>query len=138
MGEGEKGVSGVPGPPVVLVVPADVRFNMRPLVLMGVMMLEEPDVSEDLDWELESAGGGLLAALGARSLLENRPIFAAVVLRTWMVSVVGGFRRDRPVSAVCRWPCRDSTAGPGTALVTQWGRGRLARRALRLDGGGWI
>ena len=41
-----------------------------------------------------------------------------------MVSLVGSFGRDRPVSAVCKWPCRDSTAGPGTALVTQWGRGQ--------------
>ena len=75
MGPGEKGVRGVPGPPpAVLVVPAEVRFMMRLLVLMGVMMLDEPDVSDDLDWELDSVGAGLLAALGALSLLENRPM----------------------------------------------------------------
>ncbi len=85
IGLGEKGVSGVPGPPVVLVVPADVRFRTRPLVLIGVMMLEEPEVREDFDCELESVGGGL-ATFGARSLLENRPMAAAVYVG---VSVVG-------------------------------------------------
>lgn len=79
IGPGEKGVSGVPGPPPVLVVPADVRFMMRALVLMGVMMLEEPDVREDFDCELESVGCGLAAAFGARSLLENKPMSAVVV-----------------------------------------------------------
>ena len=74
MGPGEKGVSGVPGPPVVLVVPAEVRFMMRELVLMGAMMLEEPDVSDDFDCELESVGCGFSAAFGALSLLENRPM----------------------------------------------------------------
>jgi hypothetical protein len=50
IGPGENGVSGVPGPPPVLVVPAEVRlFMMRALVLMGVIMLEEPEVREDFD-----------------------------------------------------------------------------------------
>ncbi len=119
IGLGEKGVSGVPGPPVVLVVPADVRFRTRPLVLIGVMMLEEPEVSEDFDCELESVGGGL-ATFGARSLLENRPMAAAVCVRGYLggrgtVGAIGQYR------AVCRLPIRDSTAGPGTELVTLWG-----------------
>jgi hypothetical protein len=86
IGPGEKGVSGVPGPPMVLVVPADVRFRMRALVFIGVILLDEPDVRDDFDCELESvgcvgwAGGGLLAALGALSFLENRPMSASVGL----------------------------------------------------------
>lgn len=76
-GPGEKGVSGVPGPPV-LVVPAEVRCMMRvvALVLMGAMMLEEPEASDDLDCEPEREGCGCwsLGALGALSLLENKPM----------------------------------------------------------------
>jgi hypothetical protein len=68
---------------VVLVVPADVRFMMRALVLIGVMMLEDPEVRDDLDCELERVGCGLLAGLGARSLLENKPMAAAAVVRGW-------------------------------------------------------
>jgi hypothetical protein len=99
IGPGEKGVSGVPGPPVVLVVPAEVRFIMRPLVLMGVTMLEEPDVSDDLDWELERVGCGLLfAAFGARSLFENKPMSAAVIrgcgLSGWTQGTIGQLRRS--------------------------------------------
>jgi hypothetical protein len=132
IGPGEKGVSGVPGPPPVLVVPADVRFRMRALVLMGVMMLEEPDVREDFDCELESVGCGLAAAFGARSLLENKPM-SAVVVRGYRLSgrTAGVIGQQR---AICRCPRRDSTAGRGGELVTQWGReaGPLCR-GLRLD-----
>jgi len=39
---GEKGVSGVPGP-AVLVVPAEVRFIMRVLIRPGDLMLEDPE-----------------------------------------------------------------------------------------------
>ena len=126
IGLGEKGVSGVPGPPVVLVVPADVRFKMRPLVLIGVMMLEEPEVREDLDCELESVGGGL-ATFGALSLLENRPMAARESL---------GGRTIGQYRAVCRWPIRDSTAGPGTELVTLWGKHKRLWGARRLGGRG--
>ena len=94
IGPGEKGVSGVPGPPVVLVVPADVRFMMRALVLMGVMMLDDPDVRDDFDCELERVGCGLLAGLGARSLLENRPMAGgACGMYVDGVPVVGQRRR---------------------------------------------
>jgi hypothetical protein len=102
-------VSGVPGPPV-LVVPADVRFIMRAFVLMGVMMLEDPDVRDDFDCELERVGCGLLAAFGARSLLENKPMSAAVVVRGCRPSG-RSVARDRQVTAVCSWPSRDLTAG---------------------------
>jgi hypothetical protein len=119
MGPGEKGVSGVPGPPAVLVVPADVLFMMRELVLMGVMMLEEPDVSDDFDCELESGGCGL-AALGALSLLENRPISETCVRVRRCSGLASGC--DRPVTGglhetVCwdsitrNWTCARDAVG---------------------------
>lgn len=98
---GEKGVSGVPGP-AVLVVPADVRFMMRELVLMGAMMLEDAEVRDVLDCEADkevvwSSGD----AFGALSLLENRPILLSVCERvrpisSRFVSYVGviGLRRS--------------------------------------------
>lgn len=92
LGPGEKGVNGVPGP-VVLVVPAEVRLRMRLLVLMGLMMLEEPDVRDDFDCEDERVGCGFSAAFGALSLLENRPM--SVLLYVDVVSVV----RQRAQSA---------------------------------------
>ncbi len=147
MGPGEKGVRGVPGPPppAVLVVPAEVRFMMRELVLIGVMMLDEPDVSEDLDCELDSVGAGLLAALGARSLLENRPM-ASYVLR---LSVWYGAHRThsesggRAADAGCDRPVSGGgglqAAGSGLeqwaltgALVTQWGCCLILLKGARL------
>lgn len=72
---GEKGVSGVPGP-AVLVVPADERFMMRELVLMGAIMLEDADVRDVLDCEADKeVVWSSWDAFGALSLLENRPIF---------------------------------------------------------------
>lgn len=81
LGIGEKGVGGVPGPPVVLVVPADVRFMMRLDENPGDLMLEEPELSElfDLEELSDCAGiGSPPTGFGVRPLLENKPIFLLV------------------------------------------------------------
>lgn len=52
---GEKGVKGVFGL-VVFVVLVDVWLMMWELVLIGVIMFEEVEVREVLDWELVSVG----------------------------------------------------------------------------------
>lgn len=95
----------MPGPPV-LVVPADVRFMTREVVLMGVIMLEEPDPRDVFDCELGSSGWGSAAAFGTRSLLENRPMSAVLVL-----PVDGQWRSIGKAAAVCRWPCRVPIVG---------------------------
>ena len=80
---GEKDVPGVEMPPLVLVVPAEVRFIMRDdeKPLMGDLMLEEPEVREDLDCEVERMRGEWLEStmgLGAFSRREKRPMVFVV------------------------------------------------------------
>lgn len=78
---GENEVLGVEVPPLVLVVPAEVRFIMREdeKPPMGDLMLEEPEVREDLDCEVERMWAGLESTmgLGAFSRREKRPMFFA-------------------------------------------------------------
>lgn len=92
IGLGEKGVTGVVDPPVVLAVPADVRFMTREPVLMGEMTLEDPDVSDDFDCEAGSVGCGFLGALGTLPLFENKPMSVVVCSRFFRA------RCDRPVA----------------------------------------
>lgn len=123
-GPGEKGVSGVPGP-AVLVVPADVLLMTRVLVLMGLTMLEEPDVSDDLDCDDDSVCCGFSAVFGALSLLENRPIAVFSLLR----STVRGRRLFDLVIRSGR--CPDSSGGLGAVLVAL--RGKLLREEFTLE-----
>jgi len=70
---GEKGVRGVDRP-LVLVVPADVRFMGRVLVVpTGDFRLDE-DASEDIDCEVERDGFDSATGFAAFSRLEKSPM----------------------------------------------------------------
>jgi hypothetical protein len=134
LGPGEKGVSGVPGP-VVLVVPAEVRLTPRVFVLIGLTMLEEPELSDAFECEDASDGCESSAALGP--LLENRPMFCLNLCSrrnysTYNVDtstfLSGRFReRNRPVGG--------QFADRGAALVTYSGAQHAASEGLQLDAG---
>lgn len=89
---GEKGVRGVDGP-LVLDVPAEVRFMGRVLVApMGDFRLDE-DASEDIDCEVERDGFGSATGFAAFSRLEKSPM---VDYRSTVTSSHGLFgRRNR-------------------------------------------
>lgn len=121
---GEKGVSGVAGP-LVLVVPAEVRFMMRELVVvpMGDLMLEDPEASEDIDCEVESDGYASATATGFAtfSRLEKSPMFSLCV-QDWL-----SMARSAGVIGACWRSAADLSAClvvRGVELVTQmpWGK----------------
>jgi len=78
---GEKGVRGEPGLLLDEAVPAEVRFIMLRVLprMPGDLMLEDPEVREDLDCEVDRDLGLVLllsSALGALSLREKSPMAA--------------------------------------------------------------
>lgn len=87
--EGEKGVSGVPGP----LVPPEVRLKVwRWDVGAGDWTEEEPDLRDALDCDVDSDG---FAVLEARSFLENRPIVPGRLGsgHSWQAAMESGCQR---------------------------------------------
>lgn len=96
---GENEVLGVEVPPLVLVVPAEVRFIMREdeKPPTGDLMLDEPEVREDLDCEVERMWAGLESAmgLGAFSRREKRPMFFFAGLCVYCTSALSCLTASR-------------------------------------------